>query len=58
MKLQIVRVIVASALALAPIAAFATTPVISHDHTPVAHSHEPVAHGHPAATGHTPVAHR
>jgi hypothetical protein len=45
LKQSIVRVVVASSLALASVAAYAdTTPRIPHDHTPTVHSHTPTVH--------------
>jgi hypothetical protein len=44
MKQSIVRVIVASSLALASVAAYADTPRPPHDHTPTVHSHTPTVH--------------
>ncbi len=53
MKQTIVRIFVASALALAPAAAFAsTTPATPHDHTPVVHDHTPTVHDHSGTPRH------
>lgn len=52
MKQTIVRIFVASALALAPAAAFGTTPAIPHDHTPVVHDHTPTVHDRSATSRH------
>ena len=53
MKQTIVRILVASALALTPAGAFAsTTPATPHDHTPVVHDHTPTVHDHSATPRH------
>jgi len=52
MKQTIVRIFVASALALAPAVAFAVSPATPHDHTPVVHDHTPTVHDHSATPRH------
>jgi hypothetical protein len=44
MKSQSFRIVVAAVLALAPAVAFAHTPTVVHEHTPVVHTHTPQAH--------------
>jgi hypothetical protein len=44
LKSKSFRIVVAAVLALAPTVAFAHTPTVAHDHTPVVHTHTPQAH--------------
>jgi hypothetical protein len=52
MKQIIVRIFVASALAIAPAAAFAQNATLPHDHTPVVHDHTPTVHDHSVQAPH------
>jgi hypothetical protein len=52
MKQTIVRIFVASALAIAPAAAIAQNPGTPHDHTPVVHDHTPTVHDHVSTPAH------